>query len=294
MKNIIALLGFLGVASVISGCSSDSPSSANESIEASDESSSSIEETSSSSKADTSKDEAKSSSASKTSSSSSAASVTDTISTHVYVSSDDKAETPYMSSGVFCWSDECKAQGSSASTATSSSSAAEIVIGMSSVAQILPLVTETQMIDQRDQQSYSLQTIAGLHWMSENLNYAIESGSFCISPTDSTDECAKYGRFYTATAAKKACPSGWRLPTSEEIQAADAAVDEDWWTLGGRFKYTDDTATAYGLDGEQGYWWISTGASWRVQPSSDEHVEQTIDGGDGRAYSVRCVEDSSN
>lgn len=292
MKKITAFLGLVGVVSMISACS-DTVTGVNE-----EENEQAQAITSSSSSATGAKP---TSSSQKTSNGivpdeiTSSGSVTgsgevihDTITTQVIISSTSNYTAPYYSSGgPFCWSENCPGA-SSPSTATSSSSIS-LEVTLSSEAPVYPTVTETQMIDQRDQKMYKLQTIAGMHWMAENLNYETEEGSFCNAP-GTEDKCASYGRFYSITAARKACPTGWRLPTLEEVQAADAAVSEDWWTLGGRIKFSGSSATDYGLDEQQGYWWLSTGTSWRVQPDKDEHVEQGTSAADGRAYSVRCVE----
>lgn len=283
MKKITAFLGFVGVVSMFAACS-DSGTSVDEDLNDQAQlasSSSAASKNSSSSKKETG-DDIKSSGSNTV--------VHDTITQQVIIRSSGSAhELEYYSSGVFCWDDsDCKP-----SEPAVSSSSYSIEVTMSSEAQILPVVTEKQMVDQRDQKSYALETIGGVHWMTQNLDYRIEGGSFCPEK-EGEDMCAKYGSYYTASAAKRACPSGWRLPTPEEIQAADAAVDEEWWTLGGRAKYSDDEGnlkqTEYGLDEQQGYWWLSSGTSWRVQPSSSEHVEQGTSSAEGRAYSVRCVE----
>lgn len=278
MKKIAALLGLVGVVSLISACADSglSADSGNEDQQGqiSDNESGTG---SSSSKKDPSKVNGNSST--------SAAPGTVTKDSTIYLSSNSHYETPYMSNGVFCWSEKCEA-----AAATASSSSASIEVTISSEAQIMPIVSETQMTDLRDNKVYKLQTIAGTHWMAQNLDFATESGSFC-SHGSSGDMCQIYGRYYSLNAAKRACPGGWRLPSLEEVKAADSAVDEEWWTLAGRFKYDGETTTEFGLDEQQGYWWLNNGASWRVQPDKDEHVEQSLGAADGRAYSVRCVED---
>jgi len=50
-------------------------------------------------------------------------------------------------------------------------------------------------------------------WMAENLNVVVP-GSWCYN--DDPALGSKYGRLYTWEAAKKACPSGWRLPTEKD------------------------------------------------------------------------------
>ena len=73
------------------------------------------------------------------------------------------------------------------------------------------------LTDSRDGQVYRTVTIGEQTWMAENLNYAMD-GSYCYD--DDPANCAKYGRLYTWSVSKTACPSGWHLPTKD-----------DWWTL---------------------------------------------------------------
>lgn len=282
MKKITAFLGLVGVVCLTSGCSdTDTLSAPEELTVAISSDTGSMPKSSSSSK--------KSSSSSKRSSSSTTHSggevVHDTVHTQVIITSSGSYETPNYSNGVFCWNEPCQ----EVKPIASSSSAASIEVNMSSEPPVLPEINGNNMVDKRDNKSYALQNVAGRLWMAQNLNYETSSGSFCSAPGGS-DMCAKYGRYYSSAASKKACPTGWRLPTSEEIAAADREVPEEWWTLGGRIKFSGESATDYGLDEQQGYWWIDSGASWRVQPDSKEHVEQSAGGGDGRAYSVRCVQ----
>ena len=60
-------------------------------------------------------------------------------------------------------------------------------------------------------------------WMAENLGKAT-TNSKCYE--NSADSCAKYGRLYTWTDAKKACPSGWHLPTIAEWTQLTGFVGE--------------------------------------------------------------------
>ena len=73
------------------------------------------------------------------------------------------------------------------------------------------------LTDSRDGQIYRTVTIGDQTWMAENLNYAMDS-SYCYD--DDPANCAKYGRLYTWSVSKTACPTGWHLPTKD-----------DWWTL---------------------------------------------------------------
>lgn len=72
----------------------------------------------------------------------------------------------------------------------------------------------SKMTDSRDGQTYEIVTIGNQVWMAENLNYEIDS-SYCYN--DSANYCDKYGRLYVWSAAMKACPNGWHLPSSVEF-----------------------------------------------------------------------------
>ena len=85
--------------------------------------------------------------------------------------------------------------------------------------------------DSRDLQTYKIVTIGTQTWMAANLNYSsgildsFNSGifdSYCYN--DNPSNCAKYGRLYTWEAAKKACPSGWHLPTKAEFEILITAI----------------------------------------------------------------------
>jgi len=56
-------------------------------------------------------------------------------------------------------------------------------------------------------------TVGGLTWMAENLNRPTKN-SWCYD--NDASNCEKYGRLYTWSAAMRACPVGWRLPTRQD------------------------------------------------------------------------------
>jgi len=81
-------------------------------------------------------------------------------------------------------------------------------------------------IDNRDGQSYAWKKMKdGKKWMTKNLNYKI-ADSYCYD--DEESNCRKYGRLYTWVAAKKACPSGWRLPSDKEWNSFLTAYGGYW------------------------------------------------------------------
>ena len=105
-------------------------------------------------------------------------------------------------------------------------------------------------VDGRDNQVYKATKIGSQVWMAENLNYAdsvnypsMKKRSRCYA--DKVDSCAKYGRYYTWSAAmdslntgcgfgKKCsptypvqgvCPNGWHLPAKAEYETLIEFVD---------------------------------------------------------------------
>jgi len=130
-----------------------------------------------------------------------------------------------------------------------------------------------------------------ISWMAENLNFNAP-GSVCYNKDESN--CTTYGRLYDFETAKTACPSGWRLPTSNEkyldekylgsYYVREALGYEDCYK---NEPYQDSNGQTYyrcfqrwlGLGGfgsddgfsdidTVGYWWTST------------------EGGNGYAYSL--------
>ena len=201
----------------------------------------------------------------------------------------NKNNVPYYSSGIFCWTDGCeknftsassqetkpssssskKASGSSSSagsqpkssssTPPSSSSAPAI-----SVDSTKPTVDKPglKLTDNRDDEVYDLVKIGegpgAVYWMAQNLRYKTSSQSYDYSFTRNVDgeevvfTQDDYGRMYTYAAAQVACPSGWSLPTRQQTAAAIASQGHDWWTFSGRI---DDSGKIGNLT--QAYLWIS-------------------------------------
>ena len=94
--------------------------------------------------------------------------------------------------------------------------------------------------DARDGQEYRTVTIGSQTWMAENLNRVVDS-SWCAM-----DSCAKYGRFYSWSAAmgissrydtswwlgsstlrQGACPDGWHVPKDSEWGTLVSEVQKD-------------------------------------------------------------------
>lgn len=243
MKKITTFLGCVGVVCLISGCSS------NDDLEkivlpnqpTAEVASSSNSNSPSSSAAAAPGKSSNSGNASNPASSGNSPieAPIDTVHKEVVItSSPSDYPDPYFSSGIFCWTEECEKQwaGVSSASAPKSSSSITIDIGMSVEAPVYPTVTETQMIDMRDQSVYNLVRIGTTHWMASDLKYATADGSVCYESSDAN--CKTYGRLYTFAAAQKACPTGWRLPNRAEAQAAIEATNMPW-SFSGRCSGSD-------------------------------------------------------
>ncbi len=73
--------------------------------------------------------------------------------------------------------------------------------------------------DSRDDSTYQTLKIGSLEWMAEPLAYkgSLKS-AWCYDDDNNGDKYCDYGRLYKPEDAKKACPTGWRLPTATEVQ----------------------------------------------------------------------------
>ncbi len=310
MKKFTAPLGILSIFAVISTISACSSDDTTPSQPAKNEVSAESSATgNSAANQDGSKDEASpSSSQSKPSDSKDEAKSSSSRVIHQKVEAGEQAyEDPYFSSGIFCWTEGCEAQysseaqpapASSASTGTVSGATMDTPNASGPEDNTEPTIEGNKMIDQRDQKVYAIEQLAGKLWMTENLDYETRSGSYCDAP-DSEDGparnvCETYGRYYTYSAATKACPSGWRLPTVDEIKALNDVVEHEWWSVGGRFILNDGKIEKFGDSEKQGYLWFQddgTSRSWKVKNFDGDHASEINTGSTtDRAYNVRCVQ----
>jgi len=99
--------------------------------------------------------------------------------------------------------------------------------------------------DERNGQKYGVATIGDRKWMTKNLNFETDGGSWCYEnmTVDAPDSCEKYGRLYDWATAMNIdasynntkwdgsdvghqgiCPAGWHLPSVAEWDSLMAAV----------------------------------------------------------------------
>jgi len=174
-----------------------------------------------------------------------------------------------------------------------------------------PIPTASSLRDTRDNKTYKVIKIGTQTWMAENLNYNA-SGSKCYDNKESN--CQKYGRLYNWATAKKACPSGWHLPSKTELETLVSFVGDEpktklkatsgWRSTNGTDDYGFSALPGdYGYSsgfgggvGGSGYWWSSTegGNAYYAYyiymregyPFDGEYTRK-----DDYLYSVRCVQD---
>ena len=175
---------------------------------------------------------------------------------------------------------------------------------------------------------YGTVLIAGKLWMKENLNYETDE-SYCFD--DSESKCDKYGRLYTWSAAMKACPIGWHLPTLQEVNELIAWAEYgygwyqnssgEWsnescegkagyrlkakygWPSGNGFDVFNFTLFPAGVRSEEGtyhttcagFLWTSTerreDSAYTMEVSCNDDDVNVVDNMKVTSYSVRCVQD---
>jgi len=178
----------------------------------------------------------------------------------------------------------------------------------------LATVNDLSIIDPRDGQKYRVTKIGGLKWMAENLSYKAK-GSLCYKGNELN--CQKYGRLYDWNAAIKACPGGWRLPSSEDwddlAKAAGGKIASKKLKSKTEWNGTDEfgfSALPGGSKGNQyenfhdmglyGRWWTSTsdgadGSSFDFASGKGIGTSgnEIFEFGNGKTFyhSVRCIQD---
>jgi uncharacterized protein (TIGR02145 family) len=79
--------------------------------------------------------------------------------------------------------------------------------------------TSGYFTDERDGYSYDYVTIGEQVWLTENVKFISESGSYVYSAMwdkDTVQNEKNYGRLYDFETALEICPEGWHLPSDKE------------------------------------------------------------------------------
>ncbi len=90
---------------------------------------------------------------------------------------------------------------------------------------VVPALFAADFKDKRDKQVYRTIHVDGREWFADNLNFKTDGG-YCFK--DDEDNCMAYGRLYTWTAARTACPANWRLPTQADFESLWSAAGADF------------------------------------------------------------------
>lgn len=160
--------------------------------------------------------------------------------------------------------------------------------------------------------NYKTVKIGSQTWMAENLKVETKD-SWCYDNDES--KCEEYGRLYTWSAAMKACPSGWHLPSDSEFKTLFETVGEKWkkgkmlksktgWgdPGNGTDAYSFSALPAgYRLingnfdgEGDNAYFWSSTGSARKTHYMYLDYSDyggQEDNSEEFSGFSVRCVKD---
>lgn len=147
------------------------------------------------------------------------------------------------------------------------------------------------LTDKRDGKKYSVEIRGDKAWMKSNLAFSLSTPRQCLLEDEKF--CKQYGRFYSHSEAKHACPTGWHLPDDGEWR--DYQKDQsklDWKNLGqGGCKQWD----GYCESASTGHYWSAssvqknTGRSWEFR--SVAHSINRTDESINKGLYVRCVAD---
>ncbi|MCD8207442.1 MAG: fibrobacter succinogenes major paralogous domain-containing protein [Bacteroidales bacterium] len=85
---------------------------------------------------------------------------------------------------------------------------------------VVNLAQLSYMMDARDSVIYYYTGFNGYDWFIQNLEYRGDDGSMGMAYKDCDVANDVFGAFYSYSEAVKACPDGWKLPTSDEWDAS--------------------------------------------------------------------------
>ena len=170
-----------------------------------------------------------------------------------------------------------------------------------------PNLSYGTMTDPRDGKQYKTTTYKNQVWMAQNIDYYSETDTHLKDGAKCAPfiEC-DYGRFYKRSAAKYACPTGWRLPTQSDVSHlvdmsytdANNYMPKLFSQLSGVRKASDDFGLSilkmYGIDSYgtsttmsgYGLFWLDSGLLLLLNTNARI---QTTDYGE--YFPVRCIKE---
>ena len=170
-----------------------------------------------------------------------------------------------------------------------------------------PNLSYGTMTDPRDGKQYKTTTYKNQVWMAQNIDYYSETDTHLKDGAKCAPfiEC-DYGRFYKRSAAKYACPTGWRLPTQSDVSHlvdmsytdANNYMPKLFSQLSGVRKASDDFGMSilkmYGIDSYgtsttmsgYGLFWLDSGLLLLLNTNARI---QTTDYGE--YFPVRCIKE---
>lgn len=171
---------------------------------------------------------------------------------------------------------------------------------------------DNTFVDSRDDQTYGTTEINGLTWMTDNMNY--EGNNLGWAHLDDPSYTTTYGRLYDWSMASSVCPSGWRLPTQQEVENLTETIannemkvqPNEFNLIAGGLRQNDQgqyvDKTEYQLFESFGFFWTSTEVLQdRVDANGEEisaftltydkskNIVDVAPANKEHGFSVRCV-----
>ncbi len=157
-------------------------------------------------------------------------------------------------------------------------------------------------LDSRDGKVYKTITIGSQTWMSENLNYVTESGSWCYN--ESHAACDQFGRLYNFETAQNVCMNGWKLPEKQDFDILVEFVTKqgsvfDMLAKDGKSGFNALMSGWRGLNenyyaqGTQERFWTSSDwqnmNAWFFSMDAATNLSKTDTDNRNLGFSVRCI-----
>jgi len=147
-------------------------------------------------------------------------------------------------------------------------------------------------LDSRDNKSYKIKKIGSKYWMMENMRYKVP-GSKCKN-------CITKGRHYNLAMAKKACPSGWTLPSVSDFKellqkggSFNGAVQLAKIDFNGRYGRSGNGNDFAGVGTFASFWTSSSqgqnGSHFFFNKKNNINITRADVQGNDQMYSCRCV-----